>query len=360
MWLLAAGLACYLIGAVFRRNISFAFAALGSAFQAAASWTVLAGGATVTWTLPVGSPLFPWTLRLDPLSAWFNLALALLAFAVSVYSIGYVRKSGRDGLLLQPAAPEPNSRVYSGERLFLPDRLGADDDPGLLPDHLRTRETGGAAGGDGFLHHVACRQRTASRRISHLGGLHRHDGFRETPFGRLTAPAWRSRHRFLALFCRFWGQVGHNSAPYLASRRPSGRPKQHFRPDVRDRDQDRNLRNGPGVFRFLRTAAALGRDARACRRSGVGPGGCALRFAGARPQAAARVSQHREHRHHRDGLRRGADVPHTESPGAGRGRGRRGAVSHDESRHVQGPAVPVGGRRRASYRARGTWKRWAA
>src|SRR4051812_47580368 len=93
MWLLATGLACYLVGAVFRRNISFAFAALGSASQAAASWTVLAGGATVTWTLPVGSPLFSWTLRLDPLSAWFNLALALLAFAVSVYSIGYVRKS---------------------------------------------------------------------------------------------------------------------------------------------------------------------------------------------------------------------------------------------------------------------------
>src|SRR5947208_2610181 len=97
MWWLAAGLACYLVGAVFRRNISFAFAALGSAFQAAASWTVLAGGPTVTWTLPVGTPLFPWTLRLDPLSAWFNLALALLAFAVSVYSIGYVRKSGLMG-----------------------------------------------------------------------------------------------------------------------------------------------------------------------------------------------------------------------------------------------------------------------
>ena len=36
-----------------------------------------------------------------------------------------------------------------------------------------------------------------------------------------------------------------------------------------------------------------------------------------------------------------------------------GAVSHDESRDVQGPAVPFGGRGGAGDRARGTWRRWA-
>ena len=97
MWLLAAGLALYLVGALAPGRISFVFAGLGSLLQAAASWLVLTGAATVTWTLPIGSPLFPWTLRLDPLSAWFNLALALLSVSVSVYSIGYVRKNGRMG-----------------------------------------------------------------------------------------------------------------------------------------------------------------------------------------------------------------------------------------------------------------------
>lgn len=94
MSLLAAGLALYLVGALAPRRISFVFAALGSVLQAAASWTVLAGAATVTWTLPVGSPLFAWTVRLDPLSAWFSLTCAVLAFAVSVYSLGYIRRPG--------------------------------------------------------------------------------------------------------------------------------------------------------------------------------------------------------------------------------------------------------------------------
>ena len=39
--------------------------------------------------------LFPCTVRLDPLSAWFTLALALLALAVSVYSFGYLRPMER-------------------------------------------------------------------------------------------------------------------------------------------------------------------------------------------------------------------------------------------------------------------------
>src|SRR3954447_8414095 len=98
MALLAAGLAVWLAGALAGlakwQRISFALATLGSVFQAAASWTVLAGAETANGTLPVGSPLFSWTVRLDPLAAWFNLALAVLAFAVSVYSLGYVRKAG--------------------------------------------------------------------------------------------------------------------------------------------------------------------------------------------------------------------------------------------------------------------------
>ena len=100
MPLLAAGLALYCAGALAglaawrhpaARAVVFTFAILGSICQAAASSIVLAGSTTSTWTLPVASTFFPWTVRLDPLGAWFNLALAVLALAVSIYSFGYVR-----------------------------------------------------------------------------------------------------------------------------------------------------------------------------------------------------------------------------------------------------------------------------
>ena len=52
----------------------------------------LFGGKALIWTLPIGITLFPWTIRLDPLSAYFNLTLALLALAVSVFSAGYLRE----------------------------------------------------------------------------------------------------------------------------------------------------------------------------------------------------------------------------------------------------------------------------
>jgi len=44
------------------------------------------------WNLPFGVPLFAWTVRLNALSVCFQLALWLLAAAVSVYSFGYLRK----------------------------------------------------------------------------------------------------------------------------------------------------------------------------------------------------------------------------------------------------------------------------
>src|ERR1019366_8598000 len=69
----------------------FALALAGTLLQGAASAMALVQGAGATWTLPLGTALFPWTVRLDPLSAYFNLALAFLACAVSVYSFAYVR-----------------------------------------------------------------------------------------------------------------------------------------------------------------------------------------------------------------------------------------------------------------------------
>jgi hydrogenase-4 component B len=97
---LAAGLASFLTGALAglatwkrpaaARVATSAFAVLGSLLLAVAACLALAFPSAATWNLPIVT-LFTCTIRLDPLSAWFTLALAILALAVSVYSFGYLR-----------------------------------------------------------------------------------------------------------------------------------------------------------------------------------------------------------------------------------------------------------------------------
>jgi hydrogenase-4 component B len=48
-------------------------------------------GSSAVISLPFGNPVFSWTIRIDPLSAYFNVTLAALAAAVSLYSFGYLR-----------------------------------------------------------------------------------------------------------------------------------------------------------------------------------------------------------------------------------------------------------------------------
>ena len=50
---------------------------------------------------------------------------------------------------------------------------------------------------------------------------------------------------------------------------PPGGAQQHLRADVRHRDQDRHLRHGAGLLRFLRPPPRLGRTAGAGRRRGL-------------------------------------------------------------------------------------------
>ena len=70
----------------------------------------------------IRAPLFAWTVRLNALSAWFQLALSLLAAAVSVYSFGYLRKmegltqSRNSRLLVQRDAAQPHAGVRRCER----------------------------------------------------------------------------------------------------------------------------------------------------------------------------------------------------------------------------------------------------
>ncbi|MBI3279112.1 MAG: hydrogenase 4 subunit B [Acidobacteria bacterium] len=63
---------------------------LGALLEAAASLGVLSARTEFTVSLPSGVPYLSYSLRLDPLSAFFILALSMLAAAVSVYSIAYI------------------------------------------------------------------------------------------------------------------------------------------------------------------------------------------------------------------------------------------------------------------------------
>jgi hydrogenase-4 component B len=86
----AAGLAGY--RAPHRaRIVSFALALTGALLGTAAAAATLTQGASATWNLPYGVALFTWTVRVNALSAFFNLALGILATAVSIYSFGYLR-----------------------------------------------------------------------------------------------------------------------------------------------------------------------------------------------------------------------------------------------------------------------------
>ncbi len=95
------GLAAYLTGAAASlilarrpaaaRLLSCGLALLGALLETAASGIALASGVTKEWILPFGVPLFSWTVRLDSISAYFGLALGLLAASVSIFSFGYLR-----------------------------------------------------------------------------------------------------------------------------------------------------------------------------------------------------------------------------------------------------------------------------
>lgn len=100
VWL--AGAACALAGGRLpgaARLGSFGLGLVGSLLATLAALTALTRGETAAWNLPCGVDLFSWTVRLDPLSAFFVLALGVVAAAVSIYSVGYLRESRGSGVL---------------------------------------------------------------------------------------------------------------------------------------------------------------------------------------------------------------------------------------------------------------------
>ncbi len=69
----------------------FSLTAIAAAAAAGAGIWAVATGTTQTFVLPLGLPDLPFHLRLDLLSGFFLVVVGLLAFFVSIYSIGYVK-----------------------------------------------------------------------------------------------------------------------------------------------------------------------------------------------------------------------------------------------------------------------------
>jgi hydrogenase-4 component B len=81
------------------RRVGCGTALGGSLLVLVGSAAAIFGGSSAGISLPFGNPVFSWTIRMDPLSAYFNVTLAALAAAVSLYSFGYLRSmEGRRNL----------------------------------------------------------------------------------------------------------------------------------------------------------------------------------------------------------------------------------------------------------------------
>src|ERR1019366_2360058 len=74
-------------------NLLCSLALLGALLEFSASLGALLANGNFSWVLPSAVPYLTYSVRLDPLSAYFNLTLSLLAAAVSAYSAGYIAHS---------------------------------------------------------------------------------------------------------------------------------------------------------------------------------------------------------------------------------------------------------------------------
>src|SRR5579859_8004374 len=94
--------ALYAVGALaslasWRRPRLCRYMCCGSAFAGAlfgglAAILGVIHGAPVSWSISSGLPLFAYSFHYDALAGFFNLTLAILAGAVSIYSFGYLKE----------------------------------------------------------------------------------------------------------------------------------------------------------------------------------------------------------------------------------------------------------------------------
>ncbi|MDR3703366.1 MAG: hydrogenase 4 subunit B [Candidatus Sulfopaludibacter sp.] len=87
------GAACHFWARTASRISTFLCGAalVGALLEAGASIGGLLHSSDVAWAIPSGIPYIAYSVRLDPLSSFFLLALSLLAGAVAVYSVGYLK-----------------------------------------------------------------------------------------------------------------------------------------------------------------------------------------------------------------------------------------------------------------------------
>lgn len=98
----ALGLATYLGGIIaslaswrnpaLTRRVCCGAGVIGAILQAIAAILGIVEGLPVRWAVTSGIPLVPFSFAYDALAGYFNLALAILAAAVSVYSFSYLRE----------------------------------------------------------------------------------------------------------------------------------------------------------------------------------------------------------------------------------------------------------------------------
>ncbi len=233
-------------------------------------------------------------------------------------SDGRPAKRRRPGLLLQRSPAWDHAGVRGRERVLLPSGLGDHGARGVGAGELRTRKGADAAGGNGVSDHVPRRLRVAVGGLPYPGaGGGRKPRFRRLSPRRFDASTVGTRRGISAVLFRVRSEGRSDPAACLAPGGPSRGAQQHLRADVRHRHQDRYLRDGAGVLRFLRHAAGLGGNPGAERGRTLGAAGRTVRADGARFEAPTGVPQHREHRHHSDRVRRGRGLPGAGASDAG-------------------------------------------
>src|SRR5258708_15706036 len=74
------------------RYICCGSALAGAALQGLAAVLGILQGTPVRWSISSGIPLFAYSFDYDSLAGFFNLTLAILAGAVSIYSFSYLKE----------------------------------------------------------------------------------------------------------------------------------------------------------------------------------------------------------------------------------------------------------------------------
>src|SRR6266705_5066864 len=74
------------------RYVCCSAALAGGALGGLAAVLGILRGTAVRWSVPSGIPLFAYSFSYDALAGFFNLALAILVIAVSIYSFGYLKE----------------------------------------------------------------------------------------------------------------------------------------------------------------------------------------------------------------------------------------------------------------------------